>query len=260
MTHRQKVQPSSNKEISKLSMFDLDNTHDTDVVDHHRQQSDQAFLPSRKLVPLIDYPQNEDLGPHVVWVKPKKQKSVCRSKRKKLLVVPKTSKNQIVATAELEYSRPMLLRKTLVYPIGPWKLDFTEDSDVAQHATREELQDFLDKAYASVSSSVEAVTSVRTRSTVFPVIMFLVALAIGIVISLMVNAPGGALVCIGGLVGGYLYRMLLRLPMKKMISTYYRTLIQWITQNRGPLYAKGIKPRPGFNCCYIIFEANYEAK
>jgi hypothetical protein len=46
----------------------------------------------------------------------------------------------------------------------------------------------------------------------------------------------------------------LRLRNKRV--RFFRELVEWIKANRGPLYAKGIRPRPGHGGVFILFEVN----
>lgn len=247
----------TNLEIPREVKFELDNTEAHDLTDQQFQLNDRLFFSSKKVIPITNTTTQEGLDKLDRWEYSDTSDSRCCSTKRKLLQVPKTNTAQIVAEAEVEYVSTLPFGRQLIFPGSVWELQYSEESDVTQSVTREELQDFLDRAYEPIKSSVEDVNQIRINSTAMPILMMFVALAIGAVIAFMVNAPGGACICAAGLIGGLMYRVALRLPLKNKVHEFNRVLAQWISNNQDPLLEKGIRTRQGHNGCYVLFEANY---
>lgn len=215
----------------------------------------QSFIkPRLKPIPFTDI---EDLGPHIMWSRlPKTWSRTCR-KGKKILFVPSNSESQIVATAEMAYSQALFSKRLVVYPTTPWSLQYSESSDISIAVSKAELESYLASIYTTLQPAFQEVKSLAFKAKAISLLILVIALVIGGVLTVTVNFIVGLCTCAVGGGLNYLCNTLLILALRHKAAKNYRELIRLLTESRDPLYAKGVRPRPGYNCCYILFEASY---
>lgn len=245
--------------LNDVSIVELNETIEpSDGYSAHQIKDKSAFFarPS-KLAPMTEDPEHEDLGPHVEWDEAPAEVTGEDGEKKlaKVLVMPHTTQTQIVAEAKVKYAKSWLSKKPYAYPVSQWTLQYTSTSDVAGECTREELEEFLTGAFSAIS--IDEVVSLRRKALLRPMILAGLLVIIGIIVAVSASAPGGAVVCALGVAAFIVYRIYLKRCMRKLARANYKALIVWIKANRGPLYKKGVKPRPGYNACFVVFEANY---
>jgi hypothetical protein len=84
-------------------------------------------------------------------------------------------------------------------------------------------------------------------------------LALMIILAVAVLIFAGAALSSVFIIGGIAFRasrVCFYYSFKGKAQRFSRELAEWIKDNRGPLYAKGIRPRPGHGGVFILFEVN----
>jgi len=122
-----------------------------------------------------------------------------------------------------------------------------------------EVNEFLEQANAKYKHTIEAFRKYPRNMCIIRVVLLLIILAIAVGLGAGLSVDAGVAVAIlgtGAIIG------LARIPyyyvFRGRVEKFAAGLAEWIKQHRGPLYAKGVKPRPGPFAAYIIFEVNVQ--
>lgn len=216
------------------------------------------------LIPAADDPNFLDFGPPPVWIGNvfsffggfSSMFAIRNSSSRLSLQHPQSNQFQIVASAtcsQLQTSRKGL---PLVYPLTSYQLSYNPASIIASACSEAELTEFVEKANDQTKDFIKK-TDKSSRCTSISLIMtFVVMVLIGIVIGIITIRGIGVLIAFLGLFIVIIGRCCYVSHLTSKTNKLHRDLAQWIKDHRGPFYARGIRPRPGHNGTFIIFEAN----
>jgi hypothetical protein len=119
-----------------------------------------------------------------------------------------------------------------------------------------EISEFLASATNKFSGDILKLDRMARKWFWIRMSLILVIIVLAIIIGVYAGAAAAWIIAIVGcsLTG------LLRFPYfsaaKQTSRHFSKHLAEWMADHRGPLYAKGIRPRPGHGGVFIIFEAN----
>jgi hypothetical protein len=118
-----------------------------------------------------------------------------------------------------------------------------------------EVSEFLAGVINEFSEEIMRLNSMPKKWFWLRVGLALLFAIIGIIIGIYIENTGLlilllAVLFISGMYFPYYY------SMKRAAGTFSGQLAKWIRDHRGPLYAKGIRPRPGHGGVFILFEMN----
>jgi len=139
--------------------------------------------------------------------------------------------------------------------MSEFSLDFNSDCVIAQVCCQDELSDFVMQAN---DFSAPFFKRLRTARRVMLYILAIEILMIILAIVVAILAQSGIVLfmipiaIISFIISNCIYVCWLM----KAVAKFSKNLAIWIKGSRGHLYGKGVKPRPGYNGCFILFEAN----
>mmetsp|Transcript_11196 Transcript_11196/g.22031 ORF Transcript_11196/g.22031 Transcript_11196/m.22031 type:complete len:146 (+) Transcript_11196:431-868(+) len=138
--------------------------------------------------------------------------------------------------------------------MSEFSLDFNSDCVIAQVCCQDELSDFVMQAN---DFSAPFFKQLRTARKVMLCILAIAILMIilGIVVEILTQSGIAMLIPIAFL-SFFISNCIYVCWLMKAVAKFSKNLAIWIKGSRGHLYGKGVKPRPGYNGCFILFEAN----
>mmetsp|Transcript_28109 Transcript_28109/g.50327 ORF Transcript_28109/g.50327 Transcript_28109/m.50327 type:complete len:325 (-) Transcript_28109:19-993(-) len=142
------------------------------------------------------------------------------------------------------------------YPSSAFSFNYNSNSVIASVCSQAELSDFVKQANDFCAPFINKVqtTSKVTFRIRLGIASFFIILAI--VLGILANAGLGVALAIIGVASFLISRCFYVCWLKRAVEKFHKDMAIWIKGIRGHLYEKGVKPRPGYNGCFILFEAN----
>lgn len=234
------------------------------------QMFDQVQPANYVLIPAADDPNFLDMGPPPAWfldhvsftencLRNLTRPCIFRNSLSKYsLQHPQNDETQIVASAVCCHLEVASCNNyPLVFPQTGYRLLYNPGSLIASACSQEELVEFVEKANDKTKDFIHRTNqSNQCTALAFFINHFVMTIAAIVVFEVKSFGWKGYVALIGYVMIFLIVKYFCVKRLSDKLTIFQRDLATWIKEHRGPFYAKGVRPRIGYNGAFLVFEAN----